>query len=78
MAATIWFASQPEMRSKPGISALATYFCQEMEEKLYPASSPTAGVRGHQKDTTVYHLARGIMQGEYAWLEEGIVPLLHE
>lgn len=78
MAATLWFASQPEMRTKPGIGELAAYFCQDMEEKLYPASSPTARVRGHQKDTTVYNLARRIMQGKYAWLEEGIVPLLDE
>ena len=76
MAATLWFASQPEMRMKPGILELATYFCQDMEEKLHSVSSPTAGVRGHRKDTTVYNLARRIMQGEYAWLEEGIVPLL--
>ncbi len=76
MAAMLWFSSQPEMRMKPGIRDLTTYFCQDMEEKLYPASSPTARVRGHKKDRTVYNLARNIMQGEYAWLEEGIVPLL--
>jgi hypothetical protein len=76
MAAMLWFSSQPEMRMKPGIRELTTYFCQDMEEKLYPASSPTARVRGHKKDRTVYNLARNIMQGEYAWLEAGIVPLL--
>jgi alkylation response protein AidB-like acyl-CoA dehydrogenase len=76
MAATIWYASQPEMKTKPGIGALATYFCREMEEKLSPVSSLTARVSGCQKDTTVSRLAREIMQGEYAWLEEGIVPLL--
>jgi hypothetical protein len=78
MAATLWFSSQPEMRTKPGIRELATYFCQDMEEKLYPASSLTARVRGHKKDATVHDLTRKIMQGEYAWLEEGIVPLLEK
>ncbi len=77
MAATLWFASQPEMRTKPGILELATYFCQEMEDRLYPPSSPARRIRGHKKDTIVYHLAKKIMSGEYAWLEEGIVPL-HE
>lgn len=78
MAATLWFSSQPEMRTKPGIRELASYFCQDMEEKLYPASSPTRRIRGHKKDRTVYKLAQSIMQGEYAWLEEGILPLLDE
>ncbi|HEX7768112.1 MAG TPA: hypothetical protein VF443_15470, partial [Nitrospira sp.] len=76
MAATLWFSSQPEMQTKPGIRELATYFCQDMEAQLYPASSPTGRIRGNQKDTTVYNLARNIMQGQYAWLEEGIVPLI--
>ena len=76
MAATLWFSSQPEMRTKPGIRELATYFCQDMEAQLYPASSPTGRVRGNQMDITVYNLARNIMQGHYAWLEEGIVPLI--
>ena len=76
MAATLWFSSQPEMQTKPGIRELAAYFCQDMEAQLYPPSSPTGRVRGNQMDTTVYNLARNIMQGHYAWLEEGIVPLI--
>jgi hypothetical protein len=78
MAATLWFASQPEMRSKPGIAALVAYFCRDTAEQLCTAPSPTAAGRGAEKDTTVHHLAPSIMQGEYAWLEEGILPLLHE
>jgi alkylation response protein AidB-like acyl-CoA dehydrogenase len=78
MAATLWYTSQPEMRLKPGIGELATYFCEDMAAKLYPASSPTTRIAGHKKDRIVYHLARNIMQGEYAWLEEGIVPLLDQ
>lgn len=78
MAATLWFSSQPEMRTKPGIGELATYFCQEMEARLYPASSPTGRIRGNQKDKIVYSLARSIMQGQYAWLEDGIVPLIEK
>ena len=77
MAAIIWYASRPEMRTKPGIFDLATYFCQDMAEQLYPASSPTGRIRGHMKDTTVYNLAKRIMNGEYEWIEDGIVPLLH-
>jgi alkylation response protein AidB-like acyl-CoA dehydrogenase len=78
MAATLWYSSQPEMRTKPGIRELASYFCQDTEEKLYPASSPTRRIRGHKKDSTVYNLAQRIMQGEYVWLEDGILPLLDE
>ena len=78
MAATLWFASQPEMRTKPGIRELANYFCQEMADRLRPPSSLARRIRGHKKDTVVYHLSKGIMSGEYAWLEEGIVPLLEK
>ncbi|TKB73832.1 MAG: DNA polymerase II [Nitrospira sp.] len=78
MAAIIWYASQPEMRGKPGIRELTTYFCQEMEDRLHPPSSPEKRIRGHKKDSTVYRLSKAIMGGEYAWLEEGIVPILEK
>jgi hypothetical protein len=76
MAATLWYVSQSEMRAKPGIRKLATYFCQEMADRLDPPSSSAKRIRGHTKDTIVYHLSKTIMNGEYAWLEEGIIPLL--
>lgn len=78
MAATLWYASQPEMRTKPGILELVTYFCQEMEDRLYPPSSLARRCRRHKKDGIVYHLAKTIMRGEYLWLEEGIVPLIEK
>jgi len=78
MATTIWFASQPEMRTRPGIRELVTYFCQEMTDRLSPHSSPARRIHEHQKDTIVYNLSKAIMSGEYAWLEEGIVPLLEK
>jgi hypothetical protein len=78
MAATLWYASQPEMRTKPGILELATYFCQDTADRLDSSSSPAGGFRGHKKDTIVYHLSKTIMNGEYAWLEEGIVPLVEK
>jgi len=76
MAAIIWYASQPEMRTKPGIRELVTYFCHEMEDRLHPLSSTEKKIRGHKKDSTVYRLSKAIVSGDYAWLEEGIVPLL--
>jgi hypothetical protein len=78
MAATLWYASQPEMRTKPGILDLAIYFCQDMADRLHPPSSLAKRIRRHKKDTIVYHLSKTIMSGEYAWLEEGIVPLLEK
>jgi alkylation response protein AidB-like acyl-CoA dehydrogenase len=78
MAAIIWYTSQPEMRTKPGIRELTNYFCQEMKDRLDPPSSPEKRIRGHKKDSTVYRLSKTIMNGEYAWLEEGIVPILEK
>lgn len=78
MAAVIWFASQPEMRSKPGILQLAAFFCQEMTDKRDPASSLTGKIQAGTYDTMVYDLARRILRGEYAWLEDGIVPLIEQ
>ena len=78
MAATLWYASQSEMRTKPGILELATYFCQEMADRLHPPSSSVKRIRRHKKDSSVYHLSKAIMRGEYVWLEEGIVPLVEK
>ncbi|HSA60749.1 MAG TPA: acyl-CoA dehydrogenase family protein [Nitrospiraceae bacterium] len=78
MAATLWFASQPDMRTKPGIQELVTYFCQDMADRLDPPSSMARRIRKHKKDTVVYRLSKTIMSGEYAWLEEGIAPLLEK
>ncbi|HET9313297.1 MAG TPA: acyl-CoA dehydrogenase family protein [Nitrospira sp.] len=74
MAATVWFADQPEMRTKPGIRELVDYFCQDMADRLCPPSSLAGRMRRHKKDSVVYRLAKVIMSGEYAWLEEGIIP----
>ena len=73
MAATIWYASQPDMRDKPGIQALTDYLCQDMADRLNPQ---TERISRHKKDANVYRLSKAIMKGEYVWLEEGIVPLL--
>jgi alkylation response protein AidB-like acyl-CoA dehydrogenase len=76
MAAIIWFADQPEMRTKPGIRELVDYFCQDMADRLCPPASLAGRIRRHKKDSVVYRLAKGIMSGEYAWLEEGIISAL--
>jgi len=73
MAAIIWYAAQPDMRDKPGIQALTDYFCEDMAGRLNPQ---TERISRHKKDGTVYRLSKAIMNGEYVWLEEGIVPLL--
>lgn len=76
MAATLWYASQPEMRNQPGIRELVNYFCQDIKDRLHPPSSLAGRIRRHGKDTVVYRLSKTIMSGEYAWLEQGIVPCL--
>ncbi len=58
MAATLWFATQPEMRTKPGIRELADYFCQDMADRLHPPSSLAGRIRRHKKDTVVYRLSK--------------------
>ncbi|HSA64125.1 MAG TPA: acyl-CoA dehydrogenase family protein [Nitrospira sp.] len=78
MAATLWYASQPEMREKPGIRELVTYFCQDIKDRLHPPFSLAGRIRRHKKDTVVYRLSKSIMSGEYAWLEEGILPCLRK
>lgn len=76
MAAALWYAAQPEVQAKPGVVELCHYLCQDIAEKLHPPSSTMKRIRGHRKDTRVYTLAKHIMQGKYAWLEDGIVPLI--
>ena len=63
------------MRTKPGIHELVTYFCQDMADRLNP-SSP--GLSDTKKTPTSTACLKAIMRGEYAWLEEGILPLLEK
>jgi hypothetical protein len=63
------------MRDKPGIQTLADYFCQDMADRLNPKAKR---ISRHNKDADVYRLSKTIMNGEYVWLEEGIVPLLDQ
>ena len=74
LAATLWYASQPEMRTKQGIRELVHYCCQDIAERLHPASTVSQKIRRDKKDTMVYRLSKSIMSGEYAWLEDGILP----
>ena len=78
MAATIWYASQPEMRDQPGIRDLVNYCCQDLESRLQPSSSLRGRIRRHETDGVVYRLSKRIMSGDYAWLEEGILPCLRK
>jgi hypothetical protein len=76
MTALLWFASQPEMRTKPGIRELVDYFCEDMADRLRSGSSLTGRPARPGRDTAVYRLSKAIMNGDYAWLEEGILACL--
>jgi len=76
MAATIWYASQPDMRTMPGIQDMVNYFCEDAAGRLSPDSSLKRSIRRHKRDATVHRLATRITRGDYAWLEKGIMPLL--
>ncbi len=76
MAATLWYSAQPEVRTKPGISELCDYLCRDIADKLSAQAADGQSRRDHQKDSRVYRLAKNLMQGRYAWLEEGIAPLI--
>ena len=78
MAAIVWYASQPEMRTKPGIRQLVEYFCQDVKNRLRPPSSLAGRIRRHQQDTVVYRLSKSLMNGDYAWLEDGILPCIRK
>jgi hypothetical protein len=66
------------MRDKPGIRELVDYFCEEMRGRLQPPSSLKERLRRHRKDTAVYRLSKRIMSGDYAWLEDGILPCVRQ
>jgi alkylation response protein AidB-like acyl-CoA dehydrogenase len=78
MAATLWYASQPEMQGKQGIRDLVAYCCQDISDRLNSHPSLMARIRHHKKDSVVYRLSKSIMSGEYAWLEDGILPCLRK
>jgi hypothetical protein len=78
MAATLWYAAQPEIRTKPGIAELCDHLCQEMAGRLPSQAASGQSRRDHGKDSRVYALSKQLMQGQYAWLEEGIAPLIED
>ena len=78
MAATLWYASQPEMQGKQGIRELVTYLCQDLSDRLNARSSLMGRIHRHMKDSVVYRLSKSIMSGEYAWLEDGILSCVRK
>jgi hypothetical protein len=46
-----------------------------MMDRLNPEAK---SISRHKKDDGVYRLSKAIMNGEYEWLETGIVPLLEK
>ncbi len=77
MAASLWYAAQPDVKQKPGVADLCDYLCREMAEKISPPTSFWQRLNRGGKDRRVFALAKRIMQGQYAWLEDGILPLVH-
>ncbi len=77
MAASLWYAAQPDVKQRPGVADLCDYLCREMAEKISPPASFWHRLNRGGKDRRVFALAKRIMQGQYAWLEDGIMPMVH-
>lgn len=75
ISAVLWRASAHDMRNNHGAENLALYFCEEMREKFRPGKTLNRRVCAHTKDTRVRCLAKDILDGNLAFLEEGILKI---
>jgi hypothetical protein len=71
MSAACVRAQMLASKGRPEAIALADAFCREARERVRTTFSRLYG----RDDPTLTRLARAVLAGEHAWLEEGIVEM---
>ena len=73
LAALGWYAEQKPIQDQKLCEGLVADFCSRVEEVFSP--TPLLSLRSPlwDDDATIARLAKGILAGEAAWLEEGII-----
>ena len=74
LAALGWYAEREPVQSRNLSQCLVADFCSRVEETFN--TTPLLSLRSPlcDDDATIARLAKGILAGEAAWLEEGIIP----
>jgi hypothetical protein len=80
LEALLWYASQNAIKDRALVPSLVTDFGSRVQEAFDPTPLLSARIPSWNHDTTVFRLAKSILAGEAAWLEEGIIkmPLVTE
>lgn len=75
LEALLWYASQKEIKDRALVPALVADFGSRVREAFHPTPLLSLRTAPWNDDATVYQLAKDILAGKAAWLEEGIIKM---
>lgn len=75
LEALLWYASQKEIKDRALAPSLVADFGSRVCEAFHPTPLLSLRTLPWNDDTTVYRLAKDILAGKAAWLEEGIIKM---
>jgi alkylation response protein AidB-like acyl-CoA dehydrogenase len=73
--ALLWYVSQKEIKDRELIQSLVADFGSRIREEFDPTPLLSLRTSPWNDDTIVYRLAKDILAGKAAWLEEGIIKM---
>jgi len=73
LEALLWYASQKDIKDRELVQSLVADFGSRIQEEFHPTSLLSLRTSSWNDDTTVYRLAKDILAGKAAWLEDGII-----
>ncbi len=75
LEALLWYASQKDIKDRELVQALVADFGSRVREEFHPTPLLSLRTSSWNDDATVYRLAKDILAGKAAWLEEGIIKM---
>lgn len=75
LEALLWYVSRKEVGDRALVPSLVADFGSRVREAFHPMPLLSLRTAPWNDDTTVYWLAKDILVGKAAWLEEGIIKM---
>ncbi len=75
LEALLWYASQKDIKDRELVQSLVADFGSRIREEFHPTPLLSLRTSGWNDDTTIYRLAKEILAGKAAWLEDGIIKI---
>lgn len=75
LEALLWYASQKEIKDRALVQSMVADFGSRVKEEFNPTPLLSLRTSPWNDDTIVYRLAKDILAGNAAWLEDGIIKM---